>query len=1251
MKTTIPPIVHPGCSTKAVLWSLALLLGTPQLARSQSYCTAGANTPGAAGITEVVFNEISNASVATPAYSNFTAQITNVVVGNSYQLSVKVVATGTLFGSPTNTAMAWIDWNQNGTFEASESYALGTLNAGLFGSEAEGYTSASPLNITVPGTALGGNTRMRVRTRRGSAPSACGNINHSEAEDYTVNVIVPVYCSGTPAPGLTTTSTAIPCPGIPFTLGMQNNSADLGLTYQWQSSTTGLAGSYANNGLGTAPTQVTSATVPTWYRVVVTCSGQDGISTPVTVSPSPFAAACYCAVTANSNDATGITRVQLGTIDNSTSSAPAYSDFSNLTTVMNAGDSYPLTVTANAPGFTLAYITAWIDWDHSGVFDASESYDLGFVLLGEAITSSSPLGITVPQNAAGGPTIMRIRATNSTAPSACGNNDNSEAEDYMLNVIPPHNTCSTAFPVQCGQSYPGKTTGVAPSMPGSTCPFNGPASSGGQNWWLYTATGDNAVTFSTCGNADFDTRISVFSGADCASLACTAMNDDSPGCATGSSEVTINTTTGTTYWIAVHGAGAQEGSYTLSVSCGAVCPPQANDVCASATSIANHLRDGSNTPATYTNACATVDGPTSASGAMPVSGVWFNLSTGDFSHALLSVVDHGSDAQYSATTLNFALFSGACNNLGAEDEVAVTTDADGFNIVDLAPNSNYLLLVYNNGSSGVAGTFGLMLEHAAHNDASIAALLSPAPGLLCGSTMAPEVTLLNNGDNDLTSVQINYGLSGGPVHTYNWTGNLAYGQSVNVTLPTVPTVSGTGQTLAVSTSMPNGVADDMPANDSQSILVDVSGEPVVLKIKTDNDASFFYWEIYDQAFSMVATGGYYPLANNLYSENLCLSTDNGNCYSLALYDDNGDGLCCNNGNGFWELRTTSGRLLLRDLFDGSIDGYSSPSGSTQTPSYGSGHNFCLPAGPANIMAYECGVFTNGMYDKVYSNKVTGATQYQFEFSNPDAGYMRRIARPHNYVVFYEMVSSPLVPGVVYFTRVRTNEAGPLASAHWGSGCDLGLGIAQVVQCTQLIQAPAYGHSCNETRSFNAPYNYLYARPVTGANTYTFKITGDDGNYNSGIEFVRNTYILALGWGTDEAPALTDQTTYQVQVRVTVNGIEGAYCGNACNVIIDNNPGLGMRLAQTEGQPEFNLWPNPNNGQHLNVALSGLDSKVSTADVRLMDLTGRVALGTQLNVVDGAINSVIELGNAANGTYLLQVIAGGNTYTQRVVVSK
>ncbi|MGB3526934.1 MAG: GEVED domain-containing protein, partial [Flavobacteriales bacterium] len=988
---------------------------TPLLA--SCYCAATGGGNDASGITNVTFNTIDNTSTAAPAYSDFSAQSTTVNGGETYALSVSVNVD---FIFTTVRARAWIDWNKNGVFDASEMYDLGSLGSTL--GTAAGPTSNSPLNITIPLTAAGGPTIMRVRAGDGT-PGACGSMSSSEAEDYTLDVHIPIPCTGTPYLGNTTTTHVAPCIDSDFTLGVEYPSTDIGLTYQWQSSTSGAGGPFANNGLGTATTQVTSASVPTWYQVVVTCSGNaTSTSPPVAVYPSPNGAACYCEPTANSNDATGIMNVTFNTINNSSSSTPAYSDHSAISTTVYAGESYPLSVTANAPGLAIAATKAWIDWNQNGTFESSESYDLGSVFLGAGVTSGSPLNVTVPLTAVGGRTIMRVRTASGGSAAACGNANKSEAEDYTIFVVPVHNTCATAFHVECGDTFWGKTTGVAHSMPANACPFNGAASTGGQNWWKYVATTDEAVTFSTCGTSTFDTRISIFSGADCANLSCVSMGDDNPGCSTGSSMASINAVAGNTYWIAVHGAGTTQGTYDLTVSCAPVCAPPANDGCVSAQAISNTLADGMTAPAEYTNTCATVDGPTSSSGALPVQGVWFSFNSGDFDHALITLQDNSENGQYTASTLDYALYTGSCSGMSATNSVTSITDAAGRTVQGVTRNTDYMLLVYNTGGSGVEGTFGLMVEHAAHDDAAITAIIDPAPGHYCTSTMAPQVTLLNNGDNNLTSVQITYGLSGGVDHTYNWTGNLVYGASVNVTLPTVTAEAGAAQTLTIATSLPNGMADGITANDSQSILLDVGGEGMMVNIMTDDNPGDLNWYILDVADDIVVSGGGYTQANTLISEQHCLSTENGNCFRFLLVDGFGDGICCANGNGYWELRTPTGGLLLRDLFEG---GDQSPSSSPANPNYGFGHNICLPAGPANIAPTECGLFNNMLGNKVYANKVTGASNYQFEFSDPDAGFMRRIARPYNYVHFWDMVTNPLVPGVKYFARVRTDRDGPM----------------------------------------------------------------------------------------------------------------------------------------------------------------------------------------------------------------------------------
>src|SRR5690606_16939961 len=136
-------------------------------------------------------------------------------------------------------------------------------------------------------------------------------------------------------------------------------------------------------------------------------------------------------------------------------------------------------------------------------------------------------------------------------------------------------------------------------------------------------------------------------------------------------------------------------------------------------------------------------------------------------------------------------------------------------------------------------------------------------------------------------------------------------------------------------------------------------------------------------------------------------------------DSFGDGIT----GGGWELQSTNGKVLVRDDVS---TGSSSPASVRLNPNYGSAHEFCRPAGPANIAPTECGIMNNALGNKVYANKVLGAANYQFEFSDPDAGFIRRIARPYNYVHFWDMVSTPLVPGVKYFARVRTDRDGPMA---------------------------------------------------------------------------------------------------------------------------------------------------------------------------------------------------------------------------------
>lgn len=156
---------------------------------SFTYCTPGNSACNGPTITNVTFNSINNTSTCSNtdgnAYSNYYATgspTTSIIKGSSYNISVNTATTGIV--------SVWIDYNNNGSFEASEWTQV--------------YTSATNGNtsITVPMAAIDGNTLMRVRSRNsGSANSsgdACTTFGSGETEDYMVNILSPTPLTNGP---------------------------------------------------------------------------------------------------------------------------------------------------------------------------------------------------------------------------------------------------------------------------------------------------------------------------------------------------------------------------------------------------------------------------------------------------------------------------------------------------------------------------------------------------------------------------------------------------------------------------------------------------------------------------------------------------------------------------------------------------------------------------------------------------------------------------------------------------------------------------------------------------------------------------------------------------------------------------------------------------------------------------------------------------------------------------------------------
>jgi len=106
------------------------------------------------------------------------------------------------------------------------------------------------------------------------------------------------------------------------------------------------------------------------------------------------------------------------------------------------------------------------------------------------------------------------------------------------------------------------------------------------------------------------------------------------------------------------------------------------------------------------------------------------------------------------------------------------------------------------------------------NDAGISKIISPRSAE-CSINVAPVVVLKNFGSAALTNATINYQVDNGMPQTFSWTGNIASGEELQVTLPVLTAVAG-NHNLKIWTTAPNAAPEGNLYNDSRNSTFTVS---------------------------------------------------------------------------------------------------------------------------------------------------------------------------------------------------------------------------------------------------------------------------------------------------------------------------------------------------------------------------------------------------------------------------------------------
>jgi hypothetical protein len=240
-------------------------------------------------------------------------------------------------------------------------------------------------------------------------------------------------CETTPSGGQTIVTAGPYCNGETFTLSVQNGSIESGLSYQWQSSPND-NGPWSDIPGATDAFLETSQSIATYYRRATTCdiASSTVFDFPLLVGGE----GCYCTSLVVNENAIGITSVSLEGTTNSSSSTPAYTNFTGLQIEVERETMVSLSVNVNTMGGT-NYTMGWIDWNQNSEFEVSESFELGSVTGGTNVNSGIVATFEVPADAALGSAIMRVRTKQSSSsdyPSPCDSIENGEAEDYTIVV-------------------------------------------------------------------------------------------------------------------------------------------------------------------------------------------------------------------------------------------------------------------------------------------------------------------------------------------------------------------------------------------------------------------------------------------------------------------------------------------------------------------------------------------------------------------------------------------------------------------------------------------------------------------------------------------------------------------------------------------------------------------------------------------------------------------------------------------------
>ena len=195
--------------------------------------------------------------------------------------------------------------------------------------------------------------------------------------------------------------------------------------------------------------------------------------------------------------------------------------------------------------------------------------------------------------------------------------------------------------------------------------------------------------------------------------------------------------------------------------------------------------------------------------------------------------------------------------------------------------------------------------------------IAPSTKFHCSNEKVISVSVYNAGINSITSMEIETRVNNGSVVKHTWEGVIPSHETKEVEIEVeVPAGSSNVRVEIVKANDQEfeEVANTTVQNDGwEEMEINSVEEEVTIEIMQDKYGNQTTWKLFASNGSVIASGGPYSMlsgasATKLHEIKVNISA--GECIKFVIEDVNGNGICCNYGEGYYRIINANGNVVL-----------------------------------------------------------------------------------------------------------------------------------------------------------------------------------------------------------------------------------------------------------------------------------------------------------------------------------------------------